>query len=43
MRAIIKVNPIQIRPFQGSQRLWVKRGVQKTYVGVREMKLGKRV
>ena len=26
MRPIIKVNPIQIRPFQGSQRLWVGRG-----------------
>ena len=43
MTAITKVNPIQIGPFQGSQNLGVGRGYKEAYVGVREMRLGKRV
>ena len=43
MAVIIKVNPIQIWPFQGSQKLRVGRVYKKAYVGVKEMRLGKRI
>ena len=43
MTVIIKVNPIHIGPFQYSQTLRIGRGYKKTYVGVREMRLGKSV
>ena len=39
MRVIIKVNPLQIGPLQGSQKLRIGRGFKKANVGVREMKL----
>ena len=43
MTVIIKVNSIQKRPFQGSQKVrYGRRGTKKACVGVREMKLGKR-
>ena len=41
MTVIIKVNTIQIGPFQGSQKLRVGTGYKKVYVGVREIRLGK--
>ena len=43
MVVIIKVNPTQIGPFQGSQKVSVGNGYKKAYVGVREMRLGKSV
>ena len=42
MAVIIKVNPIQIKPFQGSKKLRVERGYKKS-VDVRKMRLGKRL
>ena len=42
MTVIIKVNPIQIGPFQSSQKLGVGRAYKKADVGVRRMRLGKR-
>ena len=36
MTVIIKVNPIQIRPFQGSQKLRVRRGRTKKLMLVLE-------
>ena len=41
MTVIIKVNTIQIGPFQGSQKFRVARRLKKIYVGDREMRLGK--
>ena len=43
MTVIIKVNLVQIIPFQNSQRVRVRKGYKKAYVGVTEMRLGKRV
>ena len=39
----MKVNPIQIGPSQGSQKLWVGKSYKETYVDIREMRLVKRV
>ena len=44
MTVIVKVNPVQIGPFQGSQKPGLGwRSTKKLYGGVREMKLGKRL
>ena len=43
MTVTIKINPIQIGPFQGSQKLRVQRGYKEAYVDVREMRLEKKV
>ena len=42
MTVIIKVNPIQTGPFQGSQKLRVGVWYKKAYVSVRQMRLGKK-
>ena len=42
MTVAIKVNPIQICPFQDSQKLRVEKGFKIAYVGVREMRLEKK-
>ena len=43
MAVIIKVNPIHIGSFQGSQKIRVGRGYEKAYVDVREIRLGNKV
>ena len=43
MTVAIKVNHIQIGPFQGSQKLRVETGFIKAYADVREMRLEKRL
>ena len=43
MTVALKVNPIQIGPFQGSQKLRVETGFIKAYADVREMRLEKRL
>ena len=42
MTVTIKVNPIQICPFQDSQKLRVEKVFKIAYVGVREMRLEKK-
>ena len=43
MTVIMKVKPIQIGRFQSSQKLSVRMVYRKAYVGVREIRLEKRV
>ena len=43
MTVNVKVNPIQITPFHGSQKVRIERGYKISYLGVRKMRLGKRL